>query len=70
MTDINQCKVCGSFNMAVSNTRTHGKVIWRTRRCLECNERIYTVELDKKDFERLNSILSMAESMKDLLQEV
>lgn len=70
MTNISKCRTCGSRNIAVSNTREHGNTIWRTRRCLECDARVYTVELDRKDFDRLNSIVSMAEGMRDLLQEV
>lgn len=70
MTNINKCQNCGSYNMAVSNTREHGKVIWRTRRCLDCDKRVYTVELDRKDYDRLNGIVEMAEGMKDLIQGV
>ena len=42
-----KCPVCGCGNSVAVDTHTEGDCIARRRKCLECNHRWSTIEIDK-----------------------
>lgn len=42
-----KCPMCGSDNIATANSRSDNDSVVRRKKCLECNHRWTTIEIDK-----------------------